>query len=208
MRPSILRPVRAPGRFTQTAVRRQFSVGQLWRNAKQSIDGNIKKNIDNAVREQAGEPKKKQSLKDLMKKYGWTAAGVYLGLSAIDLPIAFVIVHSMGQERVQEIERAVKGFFGFSTKTDDLATSTDGSEGSPADQDSNGGWSPLLTEFALAYAIHKSVFVFVRFPLTAAITPWAARTLRKWGFNVGNTASTPKFGTKPTKRQRWTDLFF
>lgn len=37
---------------------------------------------------------------------------------------------------------------------------------------------------ALAYAIHKS-FIFVRVPLTAAVTPKIVKTLRGWGWNIG-----------------------
>ncbi|KAI4216397.1 MAG: hypothetical protein LQ351_001407 [Letrouitia transgressa] len=34
------------------------------------------------------------------------------------------------------------------------------------------------------YAIHKS-FIFVRVPLTAAVTPKVVKTLRGWGWDVG-----------------------
>jgi hypothetical protein len=37
---------------------------------------------------------------------------------------------------------------------------------------------------ALAYALHKS-FIFIRVPITAAITPKVVRTLRGWGWNIG-----------------------
>ncbi len=42
----------------------------------------------------------------------------------------------------------------------------------------------IWTQLALAYAIHKS-FIFVRVPLTAAITPKVVKTLRGWGWNIG-----------------------
>lgn len=42
----------------------------------------------------------------------------------------------------------------------------------------------LWTQLALAYAIHKS-FIFVRVPLTAAVTPKIVKTLRGWGWNIG-----------------------
>ena len=42
----------------------------------------------------------------------------------------------------------------------------------------------LATQLALAYAIHKS-FIFVRLPLTAAVTPRVVKTLRSWGWNIG-----------------------
>jgi hypothetical protein len=42
----------------------------------------------------------------------------------------------------------------------------------------------LATQLALAYAIHKS-FIFIRVPLTAAVTPKAVKVLRSWGWNIG-----------------------
>lgn len=49
----------------------------------------------------------------------------------------------------------------------------------------------LATQLALAYAIHKS-FIFIRVPLTAAITPKVVKTLRSWGWNIGKKISKPK----------------
>ncbi len=40
---------------------------------------------------------------------------------------------------------------------------------------------------ALAYAIHKS-FIFLRVPLTAAVTPKIVKKLRSWGWNIGKMA--------------------
>ena len=42
----------------------------------------------------------------------------------------------------------------------------------------------IWTQLALAYAIHKS-FIFIRVPLTAAVTPKVVKTLRGWGWDVG-----------------------
>lgn len=47
----------------------------------------------------------------------------------------------------------------------------------------------LWTQLALAYAVHKSL-IFFRIPLTAAILPKVAKTLRKWGWNVGKPKPT------------------
>lgn len=148
-------------------------------------------------------PGKKQrlSLKELSKKYGWTAVGVYFALSAIDLPLCFLFVHSMGQEKSQEIEKRIKEFLGRNTEKDP------NQEISEADSK----WGTLLTELGIAYAIHKSVFIFVRIPATAAITPWAVRTLQKWGFNIGKSATTAgkaSLGTPPTTKQRFGSGFF
>lgn len=42
----------------------------------------------------------------------------------------------------------------------------------------------LGTRLALAYAIHKS-FIFIRVPLTAAVTPKVVKVLRGWGWDIG-----------------------
>jgi hypothetical protein len=42
----------------------------------------------------------------------------------------------------------------------------------------------LAAQLALAYAIHKS-FMFIRVPITAAITPKVVKVLRSWGWNIG-----------------------
>ncbi|RQM05254.1 hypothetical protein DH86_00001785 [Scytalidium sp. 3C] len=48
----------------------------------------------------------------------------------------------------------------------------------------------LATQLALAYAIHKS-FIFIRVPITAAITPKVVRVLRSWGWDIGK-RTTPE----------------
>lgn len=51
--------------------------------------------------------------------------------------------------------------------------------------DPNFSFNPgIWTQLALAYAIHKS-FIFIRVPLTAAVTPKAVRVLRRWGWDIG-----------------------
>ena len=42
----------------------------------------------------------------------------------------------------------------------------------------------IWTQLALAYAIHKS-FIFIRIPLTAAVTPKVVKVLRGWGWDIG-----------------------
>jgi hypothetical protein len=174
-------------------IRRQFlHVRQPLRNA-------IKKEV-------APQPPPKPSLKELTKKYGWSAVGVYFALSALDFPICFLFVHSLGQEKVKEIEKSVKGFFGFSTDPEDLATKDPSEGGDKKDEGSE--WSTLITELTIAYAIHKSVFVFVRVPATAAITPWVVRKLQSYGFNIGRGGQAVGMGSTPAKRQRWGSWFF
>lgn len=50
----------------------------------------------------------------------------------------------------------------------------------------------MWTELALAYAVHKS-FIFVRVPLTAAVTPKVVKVLRGWGWDIGRKGK-PKIG--------------
>lgn len=56
-------------------------------------------------------------------------------------------------------------------------------------RDSIGIW----TQLALAYAIHKS-FIFIRVPITVAVTPKVVKVLRSWGWEIGK--RRPK-GIKP-----------
>lgn len=144
----------------------------------------------------------KKGIRQLMSQYGYSALGVYFALSGIDLPLSFLLVHSMGQEKIVELETTVKEFLGYSTEVEDstIFASVEGAganvtidnEGAVAISDgseSEEGWRSyftptLLTEFGIAYALHKS-FIFVRVPLTAAITPKVVTTLQRWGFNIG-----------------------
>lgn len=52
------------------------------------------------------------------------------------------------------------------------------------DQHANVCFIAIWTQLALAYAIHKS-FIFIRVPLTAAVTPKVVKTLRGWGWDIG-----------------------
>lgn len=50
--------------------------------------------------------------------------------------------------------------------------------------------SGIWTQLALAYAIHKS-FIFIRVPLTAAVTPKVVKILRGWGWDIGKRKPKP-----------------
>ena len=52
-----------------------------------------------------------ERFKQVSRKYGWTAVGVYLGLSALDLPFCFLAVRLVGTERIAEVEHAVAHAF-------------------------------------------------------------------------------------------------
>ncbi|KAL8871922.1 MAG: hypothetical protein Q9174_002356, partial [Haloplaca sp. 1 TL-2023] len=53
-----------------------------------------------------------------------------------------------------------------------------------AEKQNTGDSASIWTELALAYAIHKS-FIFIRVPITAAITPKVVKVLRGWGWDIG-----------------------
>ena len=136
----------------------------------------------------------KKGIKYLMTKYGYSALGVYLAISFVDLPLSFLLVHSMGQERITEMQNSVKRFLGFSTEPEEVVVlETETPLASESDKEVEvGGWKSyfnptLLTEFGLAYALHKSL-IFIRVPLTAAITPKLVKQLQQWGFNIGKRA--------------------
>lgn len=182
-------------------------------------------------------PKKATGMKALIKEYGYSALGVYLFLTAIDLPICYVLVHSMGRDQIEQYENKVKQYFGFGKSDEELAKIQEinrideelESQGSEEPPESQGMFSYILsqfswTEFAIAYGIHKS-FIVIRLPITAAITPSIVKILRGWGFKIGTdklattatlaknsikdfSASSPKFGTKVTKRNKWFSWFF
>lgn len=65
-----------------------------------------------------------------------------------------------------------------------------------AEKANSGDNASLWTQLALAYAIHKS-FIFLRVPLTAAVTPKVVKTLRGWGWNIGKRPQTGRLAKKP-----------
>ncbi|KAK0256060.1 DUF1279 super [Friedmanniomyces endolithicus] len=57
-------------------------------------------------------PKKDGKFKELSRKYGWTAVGVYFGLSILDFPFCFLAVRWLGTERIVAAEEwVVDGFW-------------------------------------------------------------------------------------------------
>ncbi|KAI1822106.1 hypothetical protein F4861DRAFT_516057 [Xylaria intraflava] len=147
-------------------------------------------------------------LKKLSREYGWVAVGVYLGLSVLDFPFCFLLVRVVGTERIGEVEhyivslvkkvipesvrnrwhayrealREVKKEQAGEGETDEQAEAV--GWGVEEAQERNNSAASLGTQLALAYAIHKS-FIFLRVPLTAAVTPKVVKVLRSWGWNIG-----------------------
>ena len=52
-----------------------------------------------------------QRLKKLSREYGWSALGVYLALTALDLPFCFLAVRWLGTERIGHWEHAILAWF-------------------------------------------------------------------------------------------------
>lgn len=143
--------------------------------------------------------------KKLSREYGWAAVGVYFALSILDFPFCFLFVRVVGTERIGELEHWVVSHvtrlipesvrnrwneyraalhaarqeqFGDAEQVEVTGWGVEEA------QQRNSAGASLGTQLALAYAIHKS-FIFLRVPLTAAITPKVVKVLRSWGWNIG-----------------------
>ncbi|POR33643.1 Uncharacterized protein TPAR_06158 [Tolypocladium paradoxum] len=147
-------------------------------------------------------------LKKLSKEYGWSAVGVYLALSVLDFPFCFLLVRIVGTDTIGKVEHYVvstvssmvpesvrqttRKYWHSIQKGETQKLGDDGiSEkvemagwGVQEAQERNKEEASLATQLALAYAIHKS-FIFIRVPLTAAVTPKVVKVLRGWGWNIG-----------------------
>lgn len=145
-------------------------------------------------------------LKQLSREYGWTALGVYLGLSALDFPFCYLAVRLLGTDRIGYAEHVViTGFWSLvglvmpSMKPSERevageteAQVREGSKHTAGSKDNASIW----TQLALAYAVHKSL-IFFRVPLTAAVLPKVVKTLRGWGWDIGK--KVPKVASKSVK---------
>ncbi|KAF3760486.1 hypothetical protein M406DRAFT_324343 [Cryphonectria parasitica EP155] len=147
-------------------------------------------------------------MRKLSREYGWAAVGVYLSLSVADFPFCFLLVKWVGTDRIAEFEHwitsNVKKFIPDSVKQQwrEWRAEMKGVEkeqigdnhisndvemvgwGVEEAQERHKADASLATQLALAYAIHKS-FIFVRVPLTAAVTPKVVKVLRSWGWQIG-----------------------
>ncbi|KAF2840824.1 hypothetical protein M501DRAFT_902684, partial [Patellaria atrata CBS 101060] len=153
-------------------------------------------------------PSLSQRLKKLSREYGWGAFGVYMLLSALDFPFCFLAVRVLGTDRIGRWEHAVIDAFwavvripfpdaerkkeaigGPEDEGPAEATVREGAVGWSEEVDeavanNTGANATIWTQLALAYAIHKS-FIFMRVPLTAAVTPKVVKVLRGWGWDIG-----------------------
>ncbi|EPY51071.1 N alpha-acetylation like protein Nat2 [Schizosaccharomyces cryophilus OY26] len=110
-----------------------------------------------------------QRVKDLTKKYGWWALGVYLGISAIDFGISFAFVRTLGTEKIGYIEQSVVGSLRrfFNWEPNEV----------PSPDEPQTYHSSIWTEMVVAYGIHKALIV-ARLPITAAIVPPLVKRFR------------------------------
>ncbi|KAI1089318.1 hypothetical protein F5B19DRAFT_467914 [Rostrohypoxylon terebratum] len=150
--------------------------------------------------------------KKLSREYGWAALGVYLGLTVLDFPFCFLLVRSVGTERIGEIEhyvvsnisklipKSVRNWWNEYREALRNAKKERQGNAETSEHEEAADWgveeaekrnkaeASLGTQLALAYAIHKS-FIFLRVPLTAAITPKVVKVLRSWGWKIGKRSS-------------------
>lgn len=160
-------------------------------------------------------------LKKLSREYGWTAVGIYLALSVLDFPFCFLLVRTVGTEKIAYLEDIVVSYAqkvipdrvqnwwreyrqaakqATRERTGELGqVDIIGHGVEEADQRNKQEGASLATQLALAYAIHKS-FIFIRVPLTAAITPKVVKVLRSWGYQIGKKKTTAASATSAAKR--------
>ncbi|KAJ4415467.1 DUF1279 super [Gnomoniopsis sp. IMI 355080] len=146
-------------------------------------------------------------LKKLGREYGWSAFGVYMALSVLDFPFCFLLVKWAAaieewvvsnfkriipegvKQQVNEWRAAWRGTYKDIEK-EEIGDNhiSEGVEkvgwGVEEAQQAHKADASLATQLALAYAIHKS-FIFIRVPLTAAVTPKVVKVLRSWGWQIG-----------------------
>ncbi|KAI1116339.1 hypothetical protein F5Y14DRAFT_78790 [Nemania sp. NC0429] len=198
-RPRISNPTYQPYQSPLRANKRSFHKTSRQRNAKTDPDPS---KPGAGAQEPLGLSAR---LRKLSREYGWAAVGVYLGLSVLDFPFCFLLVRVVGTDRIGELEHwlvsHVTGLIPESVRarwTDYRAALKEAQlqRSGHAEQVEVAGWgveeaeqrnkteASLGTQLALAYAIHKS-FIFLRVPLTAAVTPKVVKVLRSWGWNIG-----------------------
>ncbi|KAF2473456.1 uncharacterized protein BDR25DRAFT_219186 [Lindgomyces ingoldianus] len=145
-------------------------------------------------------PSLSQRLRKLSREYGYASLGVYFALLVLDFPFCFLAVKSLGTERIAHWEHVVLGAakdiiripFPNLFEKDGTAQAEVAAEEVRKDATEAKGDATIWTQLALAFVIHKS-FIFVRVPLTAALTPKVVRTLRGWGWDIGKRKpKTPK----------------
>lgn len=121
-----------------------------------------------------------QRLKHLIKSYGWYALGVYLILSVLDFGVAFVGINLLGAEYVSRVAAQAKSIVYGVLHSKPAEPGLD--EIDRAAHQNQGGSEGLWAMLALAYTVHKILFLPVRVGLTAAVTPRLVGWLRQRGW--------------------------
>jgi hypothetical protein len=132
-------------------------------------------------------------MKELSRKYGWAAAGVYAVLSVLDFMSCFIVIRAFGAETVGKYEHAalhwVKETFGWSPQSrQDIEAAKHLEEEESSVHVGDDGRVSLWTEVAVAYGLHK-LLIFLRVPITVSITPPLVKRLRKMGWNIGRASA-------------------
>ncbi|KAG4302050.1 hypothetical protein PCK1_001725 [Pneumocystis canis] len=121
-----------------------------------------------------------EKLKYLMKRYGATAASVYLVISIIDFGFSWGAVKSLGSTAIgfyEKILLEIEHRTGWQLKHS--MTSLETNKKSMENESPN-----IWTQIAIAYGIHK-LLILVRVPLTAAFTPPLVKILNQKGWSIG-----------------------
>ena len=142
-------------------------------------------------------------IKHLSQEYGRAAIVVYLGISLIDYAVALGLVHQLGAKRIRTAEKACldaiehyTGWHRHSDNHDGVGGEGSGNATAAAAGEKDEEVS-IWTEAAIAYGIHKALFIFIRVPITAAITPPLVKALQRRGYKVGKSARDAAAVGKP-----------
>ncbi|KAF5370639.1 hypothetical protein D9758_001852 [Tetrapyrgos nigripes] len=123
-----------------------------------------------------------QRLKNLIKNYGWYALGMYIVIGFVDFGVAFAGINVIGAEQVSQMAASIKNVVYGLIHSTPAEPGRDEMDHSSAGL---GGKEGLYAMIALAYTIHKTLFLPVRVGLTAALTPKLVNWLRARGWAGG-----------------------
>lgn len=107
---------RAPPFITGTVLSRSRLLQRTPRQRLWQWDRTGRSRRQSTQHHPAQQPSKSKGIgerfRELSRKYGWAAVGVYLGLTVLDFPLCFLAVRWMGTERIAEAEHfVVQGFW-------------------------------------------------------------------------------------------------
>lgn len=168
-----------------------------------SSEGKNNEFKEDGTKSEGGKKDEPRGIKGLMAKYGYSALIVYILLTCIDLPLCFLGVHSLGEEKIKIYLNRGKQIIGMG-ETDEgkvieevrkkqahreAVQAKNANDVEDASKKTlNERWqemkdSTLLAELLIAYGVHKSLII-VRVPLTALLTPSFVRFLQKLGIDL------------------------